>query len=313
MGIVTVLLGALSVLSLVFIVRWAAALARAGRRQRPAHERFAVPRPVHLAIGFVTNFFDTLGIGSFATTTSTYKLLALVPDERIPPTMIVGHAMPVVLQALVFISVVQVDRTVLVLLVAACIAGGWLGAGIVSRMPRRAIQLGMAAALLLASLFMAMGMLGLFPAGGTALTLSAGPLLFALVVNLALGALVTLGIGNYGPSLILFSLLGMDPRAAFPIMMGSGAFVAAVAGIRFIGRGRYDARPALGLCLGGLPGVAVAVWLVTSLPLDVVRWVVIAVVLYTAASMYRSAVRERQVNRSAEIAAAGEPVTPQSV
>ena len=114
------------------------------RSRAPRSQRAAAPGLIHIVIGFVTNFFDTLGIGSFATTTSTYKLLGLVPDERIPGTMLVGHTLPVVVQAFAFISIVSVDRTLLVSLIVAMMAGGWLGAGVVSRLPRRVIQLGMA-------------------------------------------------------------------------------------------------------------------------------------------------------------------------
>ena len=113
-------------------------------------QRAAAPGLVHTAIGFFTNFFDTLGIGSFATTTTIYKLRELVPDERIPGTLLVGHTLPVVTQAFAFISVVSVDREQLVLLIVAMMAGGWLGAGIVSRLPRRVIQIGIATGLLLA-------------------------------------------------------------------------------------------------------------------------------------------------------------------
>ena len=108
------------------------------------------------------------------------------------------------------------------------------------------------------------------------------------MINFVLGALLTLGIGNYAPSLVAFALLGIDPRAAFPIMMGSGAFVALVAGARFVGRGRFHLRSALGLTLGGVPGVAVAVWLVTSLPLDALRWLVLVVVFYAGAGLLRA-------------------------
>jgi uncharacterized membrane protein YfcA len=289
MSILTVLFVALGALTVVFIARLGLSLRRSRTLPAGSPGRAAMPRPLDLAIGFGTNFFDALGIGSFATTTTTFKLLRLVPDELIPGTMIVGHALPVVAQAFIFISVVQVDRTMLVLLVAAAVLGGWLGAGIVSRLPRRPIQIGMAVALLLAALFMAVGMLGLFPAGGTALSLGPAGLAVALVVNFALGALLTLGIGNYGPSLIFYSLVGVDPRAAFPIMMGSGAFVAAAAGVRFIEKGRYHARSALGLCLGGIAGVILAVVFVKSLPLDVIRWLVIVVVVYTAVTLLRSA------------------------
>ena len=305
MNILLALFLALALMTATYVLRWAVALLQSRSCARKVPERVAAPGLLRTSIGFATNFFDTLGIGSFATTASTYKLLGLVPDERIPGTMLAGHTLPVVVQAFAFISVVAVDPRLLVSLIVAMIAGGWLGAGIVSRLPRRAIQLGMAAALLLAALFMTMGLLRLYPTGGLALTLPPGRFVIALAANFAFGALVTLGIGNYGPSLVLFSLLGMDPRAAFPIMMGSGAFAGIVAAMRFVRSGRYDARAALGLTLGGIPAVLIAVWLVRSLPLDVVRWGVITVVLYTAVTLLRSASKERraaEVRRSTSLA-----------
>jgi uncharacterized membrane protein YfcA len=244
--------------------------------------------PLDLAIGFVTNFFDTLGIGSFATTTALYRLFRLVPDELIPGTIIVGDALPVLTQAVLFISVVRVDPFQLAALIAVCVAGGWIGAGIVARLSRRAIQLGLGGALLAAAAFMLVGMLGSFPAGGTALAFTPRAFAVALAVNFALGALLTLGVGNYAPSLVVFSLLGMDPTAAFPIMMGSGASVAVVAGARFAGAGRFDKRAALGLVAGGIPGVIAAVWLVRSLPLEALRWLVLAVVAYASATLLRA-------------------------
>ena len=138
---------------------------------------------------------------------------------------------------------------------------------------------------------MMLGMLGQFPAGGSALELTPRAFTLALAVNFILGALVTLGIGNYAPSLILFSLLGMDPRAAFPIMMGSGAFVATIAGVRFVSAGRFHWRAALGLTAGGIPGVIVAAWLVQSLPLGALRWLVLVVVTYASATLLRAGLR----------------------
>ena len=303
MDVVRALFIALAVLVAIYVARWGTALARSRALPPDALERAAAPGLLHSAIGFITNFFDTLGIGSFATTTAIYKLRRLVPDERIPGTMLVGHTLPVAAQAFAFISVVSVDRQQLVFFIIAMMAGGWLGAGTVSRLPRRVIQIGMATALLLAGLFMAVGLLQLYPAGGDALTLTPSRLVVALVAYFVMGALVTLGIGHYGPSLVLFSLLGMDPRAAFPIMMGAGAFMALVAAMRFVSSGRYVARAALGLTLAGIPGVLVAVWLVRSLPLDTVRWGVIVVVFYTAATLIRSAVEERRTLAAARAAA----------
>lgn len=279
MTIVLALLGVLVMCGILLIAAWR----RAGRGSGPAR-----PTAVELAIGFVTNFFDTLGIGSFATTTAAFRLMRIVPDEVIPGTLLVGHALPVIAQALIFITVVDVDPAQMAILIGSCVAGGWVGAGIVASVSRRTIQVAMAAALTAAAALMLAGMLGLIPAGGSATAFPPRALAIAIAVSLLLGALLTIGIGNYAPSLIVFSLLGIDPRAAFPIMMGSGAFVATIAGVRFIGRGRFDGRAALGLTIGGIPGVLIAAWIVKALPLDAVRWLVVVVVLYSAASLLRA-------------------------
>jgi uncharacterized membrane protein YfcA len=286
---------ALGMLSASFIFWWARSVRTARDGEQPPNESglSSAPTLAQLAIGFVTNFFDTLGIGSFATTTAAFKLLRTVRDEIIPGTMIVGHTLPVVAQAFIFITIIKIDPVMLVLLILAMVIGGWLGAGIVSGLPRRLIQVGMGVALLLAALFMLMSQFGLFPAGGEGLGLSPTRLLIALVMNFIFGALVTLGIGNYAPSLVLFSLLGMDPRAAFPVMMGSGAFTGVVAGVRFLNKRRYDQRAALGLMIGGIPAVLLAAFAVKSLSLDAIRWLVMAVIVYTAVTMLRSASAER--------------------
>jgi uncharacterized membrane protein YfcA len=275
--LVGVLLGALVVSGILLAWRWLAVVRRGAVAQT-----HGAPTPLQLVIGFVTNFFDTLGIGSFAPTTAIFRLLRLVPDELIPGTLLVGHALPVLTQALFFVSAVSVDPMQLTLLIVVGVAGGWLGAGVVSSLSRRAVQLGMGCALLAAATFMLLGMLGRIPAGGTALELGPTAFVVALTINFVLGALLTLGIGNYAPSLIAFSLLGMDPRAAFPIMMGTGAFVATIAGVRL------HLRAALGLTLGGIPGVIIAAWIVQSLPLAALRWLVLVVVSYAAITLLRA-------------------------
>jgi uncharacterized membrane protein YfcA len=300
MTLVALLLGALVASGLLLAICWSLAARRRAMpfdfaqdrpfdsaQDRPGRSE-RTPTLLELLIGFASNLLDTLGIGSFATTTAIFRLLRLVPDELIPGTLVVGHALPVVTQALFFISVVSVDPWQMTMLIVVCVMGGWIGAGVVTSLSRRAVQLGMGCALLFAATFMLLGMLGLFPAGGVALALTPRAFIFALAVNAILGALVTLGIGNYAPSLIMFSLLGMDPRAAFPIMMGSGAFVATIAGVRFINAGRFHWRAALGLTVGGIPGVLVAVWVVQSLPLEALRWLVLVVVSYAAVTLLRA-------------------------
>jgi uncharacterized membrane protein YfcA len=248
-----------------------------------------VPSIFELFLGMATNFFDTLGIGSFAPTASVFKFRNMVPDEKIPGTLNVGHALPTLLEAFLFIAIVKVDILTLVLLMAASMAGAWFGAGIVASWPRRWVQIGMGIALLAAAGFFLMSNLNLFPAGGTALILEHWRLWVGVIGSLILGALMTLGIGLYGPCMIMVSLLGMDPKAAFPIMMGSCAFLMPVASARFIQAGRYSPRVALGIALGGLPGVLIAALIVKSLPLTAMRWLVVIAVVYAAFTMLRSA------------------------
>jgi uncharacterized membrane protein YfcA len=266
-----ILLAALALIVLVYVVYWLMAIRRADTVGE------ARPRFFELGVGFVTNFFDTLGIGSFAPTTSIFKMRRTVPDERIPGTLNVGHTLPTVTQAFIFVALISVDFFTLVAMIAAAVLGAYSGAGVVARWPRRNIQIGMGLALLTAAVLFAMTNLELFPGGGTALSLSGSKLAFGLVGNFALGALMTLGIGLYAPCMILVSMLGMNPTAAFPIMM------------RFIKARSYSLKPALGLALGGIPGVLIAAFIVKSLPLVWMRWLVVIVVLYAASMMLRSA------------------------
>jgi uncharacterized membrane protein YfcA len=242
-------------------------------------------------VGFVTNFFDTLGIGCFAPTTAYFKLRGRMPDDEIPGTLNTGHALPAMAEALIFIAVVSVDMTTLVSMIVAAILGAWLGVGIVSRLSRRAIQLGMGGALMCAALLFLAKNLEWVPGTGDALALHGLTLIFAVGANFLLGALMMLGIGLYAPCLILVSVLGMNPLAAFPIMMGSCALLMPVGGARFVKSGRYNVSAAVGLAIGGIPGVLVAAYIVRSLPMKWLVWLVLIVVLYAAVQMLRSARR----------------------
>jgi uncharacterized membrane protein YfcA len=268
-----------------------------------------VPSIFEFFLGMATNFFDTLGIGSFAPTTSVFKFRHMVPDEKIPGTLNVGHALPTLLEAFLYIAIVKVDIVTLVSMMAAAVVGAWFGAGIVAHWPRRRIQIGMGIALLAAASYFLMQNLKLLPAGGTALTLQGWRFWASVFGSLILGALMTLGIGLYGPCMILVSTLGMNPAAAFPIMMGSCAFLMPVASARFIQAGSYSPRVALGIALGGLPGVLIAALIFKTLSVTAVRWLVVVAVLYAAFAMLRSAIQPPATQRSAgePSAAAAEP------
>jgi uncharacterized membrane protein YfcA len=213
--------------------------------------------------------------------------------------MICGYALGSVAESYAFIGQIQVDPVLLAAAIGASTAGALLGVTIASRLAVRPIRLTLGLGLLIAAAIYALSNLGLMPPGGTATSLP--PLLFALVVaaSFGLGILMNLGIGNYAPTLILVSLLGMDPRGAFPIMMGSAAFLMVASGTRLVGKRPLDLGMVLGMTLGSVPAVLVAAYIVKTLSLTYLRWGVVAVVTYAGAVMLRAALA-----RPAEPAAA---------
>jgi uncharacterized membrane protein YfcA len=265
------------------IIAWIAVAKR--RRLR---ERTTWPDGV---IGYVTNFLDTLGIGSYAQITALFKLRGRPQDELIPGTLNVGSTVPAFLGALLFFGAVAVEPVLLASMVVSSGIGAWVGAGLVSRMPRRGIQVFMGVALLIAAVFFAMTALGGLPPSGTAMGLSGWRFAVAVFANFVFGALMCIGIGNYAPSMVLLGLLGMHPIAAYPIMIGSDGVLIPVATLGFLRSGRFSHGCALGLTLGGLLGTLCAFPLVTLIAehLTLLRWLVIVVITYAAVSMLRSA------------------------
>jgi uncharacterized membrane protein YfcA len=278
------LLVALAGLGAAFAIRWITSL-------RGTNRGALRPSGYEVFVGALTDFLDTLGIGSFAPTTALFKVRAAVPDRLIPGTLNVGHSVPTLIQAFIYITIVRVEPATLALMIASSVAGAWVGAGVVASWSKRRIQRGLGAALVAAALLLAAQQLGALPAGGEALGLHGKRLGVAIACNAVLGAWMTLGIGLYGPCMVLVSVLGMNAAAAFPIMMGSCAFLMPVASVRFLSRGAYAPRAALGLTAGGAPAVLLAAWVVRSLPLGAVRWLVVAAVLVAAATMLRASMR----------------------
>jgi uncharacterized membrane protein YfcA len=287
----------------IFTIGFFIVLVRGLRERAAAGEQVKTPWGIWV-VSVIANFFDTLGIGSFATTTSMFRQWKLVPDERIPGTLNVGYVLPTVAQAYIYTTIVPVDSTTLILMIAASVLGAWLGAGVVSSWNRRAVQIGMGFCLLGAAAIFLSQQLGLTPAGGALLKLTGAKLAIAIVANFMLGALMTLGIGLYGPCMILISLLGMNPTAAFPIMMGSCAFLMPMASVRFVRTRAYDVKAILGMMFAGLPAVLFAAFIVKSMDMYTVKWLVIVVVTYTAVNLLRTAARERNIAANATAAEA---------
>ena len=300
---ITALLSALGVLTAIFVAGWARAVMAVrslGSRQPTPSTDARFPNAIQIALGAVTNFFDALGIGSFATTTAAFRFLKMVPDRVIPGTLNAGHTLPTIAQAFIFTRLIPVDILTLFAMIVAAVVGAWLGAGIIARWSKKKVQFGMGFALFAAATFFTMRQLGLFPEGSAEIGVRGMKLALAVVGNFALGALMTLGIGLYAPCMILVSLLGMSERTAFPIMMNSCAFLMPIGSLRFIREQSYSLRAALGLAIGGIPGVLLAAYIVKEMDLRTIRWLVIVVVIYTALTMLYSAFTEKDDPPSAQ-------------
>ena len=243
-----------------------------------------------LGLGTATNFLDTLGIGSFATTTAILRFFRLVADENIPGTLNVGHAIPTMTQCAIFILLLGglIDVPTISSMVIASGVGAWFGAGVVMSWPRRTMQRAMAIALVTTAGFMALRMLANLNLETGGIGFTGMPLVIAICGSMVIGSLTSLGIGNYAPTMAMTYMLGMNAKAVFPIMAASASLILPAAAIRFYRSRRFDKRVAIGLTLGGIPGVLIAAFAITELPLVVVKWVVACVLLYTAATLWLS-------------------------
>jgi len=263
---------------------------------RAAIVRKAWPSGETLGLGAVVCFFDTLGIGSFAPTTAWLKFRRLTQDRLIPPTILVGLTAGAVVESIIFLLKlgVKVDPVLLVGCVVACTTGGLIGAPLVHKTRVWIVQSIVAVGLTLAAIAYAMTNLNMFPGGGSASSLSVTLTVVAIVANFGFGLLLNYGVGNYAPTLVVLSLMGMDPHLCFPIMAGAAALMGATSSIRHINTGNLDLRVVMGLTIGGIPAVFIAAYLVVSMPLEWLRWLVLIVVLYAATIMFRAAMLGRR-------------------
>jgi uncharacterized membrane protein YfcA len=293
-------------LTIILILLALGAVANGVILLRNALSQHAWPRAEAVLLGAVTNFFDTLGVGSFAPTMAWLKFRRLVPDQLIPPTMIAGHTLPAILQGLIFMILLggKVDPVLLVGNIAALLMGGLIGARLVYRAKVWVVQGVVGFALILAATFYTLSNLGLMPIGGTGASLPPGLTMVAIAASFVFGILLNFGVGNFAPTLALFSVMGLDPRYCFPIMASSNGLAGAIVASRHVLAGKIDLRIVLGIALGGIPAVLIAAFLVRSMPVDTLRWLVTLVVLYTAVVMLRSAAAGRRIMEPFEASAA---------
>lgn len=256
-----------------------------------------IPKREALLLGAVTNFFDTLGIGSFAPTIAWFRFRKMVPDRLMPLTMFIGYTIPAILQGVIFLILlgVRVDPYLLTGCVIAIVVGGYVGVPIAARSPVRLIQAIVGVALLVAALFYCLGNLQLMPAGGSANALPPFLAILAIAANFLFGILLSFGVGNYAPTLAMLSLMGMDPRLAFPIMAAGAGFSGVAAGVQCVRTVNLDWRVVLGLTIGAIPSVLIAALIVKEMDLVMLRWLVVVVVTYAGLTLLYAASRKPEL------------------
>lgn len=244
-----------------------------------------------IGIGFIADFLDTLGIGSFAITTLLITLKDLLKTDRyLPGTLNVGHAVPTLVEALIFVTVIPVDLLTLTLMVLSAIFGSWVGSRKVRNFSEHKVQKWVGIALLITACLMVckqLGWLDQLGASNTAFELRGIKLLIGCVGNFIFGMLMMIGVGLYAPCMALVYLLGLNPIAAFPIMMTSCASLMPVSGVEFIKHRDYDPSLVLGIAIGGILGVILAAQLVTHLSIYWLSWAMIVIIIYTACDYLR--------------------------
>lgn len=224
--------------------------------------------PYNALAAFVADFFDVLGVGSFAIYSTFYKFRKSVDDLKLPGTLNAGNAIPVCVEALLLISAVQVDPLTLICTIGAAIIGANLGARFVVKLNRTKVRYAMFIGLFIVGCIMVCKQLNVGPFGavGTAMGLEGVKLVIGTIICGILGALMNIGVGMYAPTMALVLLLGMDANAAFPIMVGSCAFLMSFGnGPKFIQKKAYDICAAPTMAIFGTCGALFSFFFVYDL------------------------------------------------
>lgn len=249
---------------------------------------------INVIVSAIANFFDTLGIGSYAIATSAWKFSKAVSDDLIPGTLNVAFGIPICVEATIFIQKIDMDTLTLVLMIASSIIGSIIGAKIISKLDIMKIRTVMGIALIIVAFITLCKINAVGPFGiiGTARGLTGAKLIIGVIANFVLGVLMTAGIGLYAPCMALVLLLGMSADVAFPVMMGSCAFLCPACGIAFVKEGKYHRGSTIPMIISGSIGVLIAGLIVTSLPLTLLTYLV-CVVMVICALMFFNDVRKQ--------------------
>lgn len=254
-----------------------------------AHKDEVMKEPgnnIFLSISSACIFFlSTFGISDFAISTILYRNKKLVSDKKLPGTLNTQCVIPVAVMALAYISVIKVEPVTLIVCILAQVIGAYIGPRFVVKLEPKVIKKFISIGLLVAAMFILAGKFNLVPSGGNASGLSGVKLIIAAIAIFIYGALNNIGIGSYSLTMATIYALGLNPAIAFPIMMGSCTFAVPIGSMQFIKYGEYSRKITLFTAIFGVIGVLCAVYLVKSLNVSMLQWVIAAVLIYSSISM----------------------------
>lgn len=255
---------------------------------------------VYVITGFYTCVLDTLGIGNMATSMATFRLTKSVKDEHLSATGNTAFTVSTIVAFFIFLNIIEVDAITMLSMIASAVVGSLVGASIVTKWSVEFVRKMLGVALLIVAIVMICRTLGVGPFGlmGTATSLRGTYLAAAIIGNFFLGAFQTMGIGLYAPCMALVSVLGMNVTAAFPIMMGSCAFVMPFCSAKFVKEGRYARLASLICTFTGSIAVVLTYIFVKSIPLTALIWIVVVVMLYTSYTFFKQVADARKMKSS---------------
>lgn len=255
--------------------------------------------PIVMAISsFIIFVLSTFGISDFAVSTVLYRKMKFVNDKKLPGTLNTQCVLPVAAMALIYISSIEVEITTLLVCIIAQVIGAYIGPRFVVKMNVTSIKKFISVGLIIAAVLILMGKFGVYPSGGEAVGLTGWKLVMLGVLSLLFGAFNNVGIGSYALTMATVYALGLNPAVAFPIMMGACTFSVPVGSMQFIKLDSYSRKITFFTSTFGVLGVIVAAYVVKSLNVGMLQWVVVIVLLYSAYNMISEIIKNRNIQNA---------------
>ena len=256
----------------------------------PQKEKLSIFAQIKISfIGLIANFFDTLGIGSFALIIAMRGMLKVMPDDiRLIGTMNIHAVFIAVVQTLIFLNVFQVDTTNLIISIVMISLGSILSGIIAIRIKHTLVHKIMLAAFIVTGILLLFSQLNILPISSNSTVITGYMLIpFAIFMFIA-GMLPGFGIGYYSLIKSSIFLFGVSPIVAFPLMAAASAFQQPITSAIFISNKKFYFKSALLLGISGSVGVLLAAPLISKIDPRTLKWWLLFVVVYNIITFARS-------------------------